>query len=432
MDDPGTQREGLVTEERQQQQQQQEEPEAQEMRGPGELIVGLDIGSTKICAVVGEVFQEHVEVLGMGSAASTGMRRGVLVSIENTVEGIRSAVAQAGEMAGCEVGSVYVGISAVHVSGFSSPGILTINNREIRQKDVQAVIREAQSVKISDNQQIIHSEPQEFMVDHQAGILNPLGMSGVRLATNVHIVTADVTALRNLTTCCNRAGLQVAEVVLESVASSRVLLDREEKERGVALVDIGGASTELAVFSGGAIKHVWHYGYGGNSMTSDLAQGLSTPMHEAERLKLMYGGAIASMIKDNFVIDVPSAGDRKPRKLSQRVLVDILEARLTEILQEVNKELISSGFHKRISTGLVLTGGSSLVPHIADLAEHIIGVPVRLGSPRGLAGRVEIVESPRCSTAVGLVLHGSRQLAGAALASQGGMGRLKRWWKELW
>jgi len=419
-----------VTEERQ---YQPEEQNGQEMRAPGELIVGLDIGSTKICAVVGEVFQEHVEILGMGSAASTGMRRGVLVSIENTVEGIRNAVSQAGEMAGCDVGNVFVGISAAHVSGFSSPGILTINNREIRQKEIQAVIREAQSVKISDNQQIIHSEPQEYMVDHQAGILNPLGMSGVRLATNVHIVTADVTVLRNLTACCNRAGLEVVEFVLDAIASARVLLDREERERGVALLDIGGAGTELAVFTGGAIKHVWHYGFGGNSMTSDLAHGLSTPMHEAERLKLMYGGAIASMIKDNFVIDVPSTGDRKPRKLSQRLLVDILEARLTEVLQEVNKELISSGYHKRLSTGIVLTGGATLLPHVIELAEQIIGVPVRLGALHGLAGRLDVVESPRCATAVGLVLHGSRQLAsGAAKGGQGGIGRLRKWLKGVW
>lgn len=405
-----------------------EEIEVQEQ---GELVAGLDIGTTKICAVIGEVFDDHVDVIGVGTAASTGMRQGVVVNIESTVKSIREAIAAAEDMAGCDIETVFVGIAGNHIKGFNSPGIIAINNQEIKQKDIEAVIQAAQTVKISDNQKIIHVLPQEYMVDDHTGIQNPLGMTGVRLVTNVHIVTADVTSLHNLLVSCNRAGLQVAEIVLESVASSRTVLSRDEMELGVALVDIGGGTTDLAIFCNGTIKHTWELALGGNSLTSDLSVGLRTPMQEAEKLKYLYGSALSSMIKENYVVEVPTVGDRKPRKVSQRVLVEILEARMEEILQMVNKEICTSGYRTRMNAGIVITGGSALLAHMVEMAEQIFDLPVRVGYPRGIGGRVEEVDSPRCTTAVGLLLYGSQVLRSTAKGTSGVREKLKKWVKNI-
>lgn len=405
-----------------------EEIEVQEQ---GELVAGLDIGTTKICAVIGEVFEDHVDVIGVGTAASSGMRQGVVVNIESTVRCIREAIIAAEEMAGCDIETVYVGIAGNHIKGFNSPGIIAINNQEIKQKDIEAVIHAAQTVKISDNQKIIHVLPQEYMVDDHTGIQNPLGMTGVRLVTNVHIVTADVTSLHNLLVSCNRAGLQVAEIVLESVASSRTVLSRDEMELGVALVDIGGGTTDLAVFCNGTIKHTWELALGGNSLTSDLSVGLRTPMQEAEKLKYLYGSAMSSMVKENYVVEVPTVGDRKPRKVSQRVLVEILEARMEEILQMVNKEICTSGYRTRLNAGIVITGGSALLANVVDMAEQIFDLPVRVGYPKGIGGRVEEVDSPRCTTAVGLLLYGSQALTSGFRGSSGVREKLKKWVKNI-
>jgi len=405
--------------------------EENEIQEHGELVAGLDIGTTKICAVIGEVFDDHVDVIGVGTAASSGMRKGVVVNIESTVTAIREAVDQAGDMAGCDIETVFVGIAGNHIKGFNSPGIIAINNQEIKQKDVEAVIKAAQTVKISDNQQIIHVLPQEYMVDDHTGIQNPLGMTGVRLVTNVHIVTADVTALHNLLVSCNRAGLQVSEIVLESVASSRTVLSRDEMELGVALIDIGGGTTDLAIFCNGTIKHTWELALGGNSLTSDLSVGLRTPMLEAEKLKYLYGSALSSMIKENFVVEVPTVGDRKPRKVSQRVMVEILEARMEEILQLVNKEICTSGYRSRLNAGIVITGGSALLANTVEMAEQIFDMPVRVGYPRGVSGRVEEVDSPRCTTAVGLLLYGSQAILGKTKGSAKVMENLKRIFKKL-
>ena len=379
------------------------------LKPPGELIAGLDIGTTKTCAVIGEVQEEGVEIIGVGTAASSGMKKGVVVNIEATVRSIRKAMEEAQDMASCDIETVYVGIAGNHIKSFNSPGILAINNQEIREHHVAQVIEAAQTVKISDNQQIIHVLPQEYMVDDHTGIQNPLGMTGVRLVTNVHIVTADVTALHNLVTSCNRAGFQVSEIVLESVASSYAVLDQDEMEVGVALLDIGGGTTDLALFSNGTVKHTWELPLGGNNLTSDLSVGLRTPLQEAERIKYEYGGAISSLVKENHVIDVPIVGDRKPKKVSQRIMVEILEARMEEILQLVHQNLCGSGYRNRVNAGMVLTGGTALLAHVSDLAEAVFDMPVRIGYPKGVSGRVEEVESPRCTTAVGLVLHGSRQ-----------------------
>ncbi len=393
---------------------------------PGELVAGLDIGTTKICAVIGEVFADgRVDVIGIGTAVSLGMKKGVVVNIESTVKAIREAIDSASDMAGCDIETVYVGIAGNHIKGFNSPGIIAINNQQIRQKEIDAVIQAAQTVKISDNQQIIHVLPQEYMVDDHTGIQNPLGMTGVRLVTNVHIVTADVTALHNLVTSCNRAGLNVAEIVLESVASSHAVLGRDEMELGVGLLDIGGGTTDLAVFCNGTIKHTWELALGGNNLTNDLSVGLRTPIQDAELLKYKFGGSVSALIKENHIIEVPTVGDRKARKVSQRVMVEILEARMEEILQMVNKNICASGYRNRINAGMVITGGTALLANIVDMAEQIFDMPVRIGFPEGVGGRVADVESPRCTTGVGLVLYGSEGSHHGVQESGGVVSRLK-------
>ncbi len=394
--------------------------EKNEKQEYGSLVAGLDIGTTKICVVIGEVFADRVDIIGVGTVASSGIKKGVVVDIEATVKAIRQAVDAASDMAGCDIETVFVGIAGDHIKGFNSPGILAINNQEIREKHIAAVIQAAQTVKISDNQQIIHVLPQEYMVDDHTGIQNPLGMSGVRLVTNVHIVTADNASLHNLMVSCNRAGLSVAEIVLESVASSVTVLNRDEMELGVVLLDIGGGTTDLAVFCNGSIKHTWELVLGGNNLTSDLSVGLRTPLLEAEELKCMYGGALSSMIKDNLIIEVPTVGDRKARKVSQRVMVEILEARMEEILQMVNKNIHSSGYRNRINSGMVITGGTSLLANVVDLAEQIFDMPVRMAYPQGIGGRVEDVRSPRCTTAVGLVIYGSQAAERGVVRERGG------------
>ncbi len=405
--------------------------EENEIREEGKLVAGIDIGTTKICAVIGEVFEDEIEIIGVGTTAATGMKKGVIVNIESTVTAIRKAVKEAGDMAECDVDTVYVGIAGNHIKGFNSPGILAINNQEITDRHIQEVIRAAQTVKISDNQRIVHVLPQEYMVDDHTGIQNPLGMTGVRLVTNVHIVTADITAMHNVYTSCNRAGLQVKEIVLESVASSLSALSQGEKDIGVALVDIGGGTTDLAVFANGTIKHTWELGLGGNNLTNDLSVGLVTPLQDAERLKYLYGGSLSEMIKENHVVEVPTVGERKPRKVSQRVLVEILEARTEEILQLVNQELVDSGHKERINSGIVLTGGTALLDNIAELAEQIFDAPVRIGYPNGVGGKIEEIDSPRCSTAVGLMLYGSKDKKTGYHGATGMVGRMTNWLKNI-
>jgi cell division protein FtsA len=405
----------------------------EEYQDVGELVVGLDIGTTKICCVVGEVFDDRIEVIGVGTVPSLGLKKGVVVNIESTVNSIREAVRLAENSAGCDLRSVYVyvGIAGNHIKGFNSPGIVAVNNREIKQADIDEVVAAAKTVKISENQRIIHVMPQEYMVDDHTGIQNPVGMTGVRLVTNVHIVTADIGAVHNLVTCCNKAGLQVAELVLESIASANSVLSKDEMELGVALIDIGGGTTDLAIFCDGTIRHTCEVGLGGHNLTNDLSVGLRTPLQDAERLKEDFGGAIASFIKPNLVVDVPTVGDREPRKVTQKVLVDILEARVIEILEMMNSEMIASGKKNKINGGVVLTGGTALLPNIVELAEQIFDLPVRIGYPTGITGRVEELHSPRCTTAVGLVLFGRNARNEMARQDTTVMGRVKEWIKKI-
>lgn len=409
----------------------QESVKHDENRTPGEVVVGLDIGTTKICCVVGEVFEDGVDIIGVGTAPSMGLKKGVVVNIESTVKSIRQAVEQAEDAAGCELHAVYTGIAGNHIKGFNSPGILAINGREIKETDVEDVIVAAKTVKISENQQIIHVLPQEYMVDDHTGIQNPLGMTGVRLVTNVHIVTADMGAVHNLYTCCKKAELEVLDMVLESIASAYAVLSADEMELGVALLDIGGGTTDLAVFCDGTIRHTCEIGLGGHNLTNDLSVGLRTPLQEAERLKEDYGSAIASLIKPNHVVDVPTVGDRDPRKVTQKVLVDILQARIMEILEMVNQELINSGQKNRIHGGVVITGGTALLANLVDLAEQIFDLPVRIGYPVKIGGRVDEVHTPRCTTAVGLVMYGRQNRARKMQADLSLGQRAKMWFKKI-
>ncbi len=405
--------------------------ERAERREPGELVVGLDIGTTKICCVVGEVYDDAIDIIGIGTAPSVGLKKGVVVNIEATVKSIREAVLQAEESAGCDLSTVYVGIAGNHIKGFNSPGILAINGREIRESDVADVISAARTVKISENQQIIHVLPQEYMVDDHTGIQNPLGMTGVRLVTNVHIVTADMGAVHNLYTCCQKAGLEVADMVLESIASAHATLSLDEMELGVALLDIGGGTTDLAVFCDGTIRHTCEIGLGGHNLTNDLSIGLRTPLQDAERLKEDYGSAISSIIKPNHVVDVPTVGDREPRKVTQKVLVDIVQARMVEILEMINQDLINCGLKNRINGGIVLTGGTALLANLVELAEQVFDLPVRIGFPSHVGGRVEEVSTPRCTTGVGLVMYGRQHNVDRRYSESSMMGRMKGWFRKI-
>lgn len=406
------------------------EPETK-AKDPGELIVGLDIGTTKICCVVGEAYEDSIDIIGVGIAPSLGLKKGIVVNIESTVKSIRQAVKVAEDIAGCNLQTVHVGIAGNHIKGFNSPGILAINGREIKQSDVDDVITAARTVKISANQQVIHVMPQEYMVDDHTGIQNPLGMTGVRLVTNVHIVTADMGAVHNLATCCNKAGLDVADLVLESIASADAVLSPDELELGVALLDIGGGTTDLAVFCEGTIRHTCEIGLGGHNLTNDLSVGLRTPLQEAERLKEDYGSALSAIIKPNLVVDVPTVGDRDPRKITQKVLVDIIQARTVEILEMVNRELLASGKKNRINGGVVITGGTALLANIVELAEQILDLPVRVGYPTGVGGLIDRVHTPRCTTGVGLVVHGRKKHFGYEQGEATVFRKVKGWMKKI-
>ncbi len=375
-------------------------------RKVGTLVTGLDIGTTKTCCIIGEIVDDGVDVIGIGIAPSRGVKKGIIVNIGSTVESIQTAVEKAESDAGCTIDKVFVGIAGNHIKGFNSPGILAIDGKEITQSDIDEVIRGASTVKITGNQQIIHVLPQEYMVDDNTDIQDPLGMAGVRLVTNVHIVTAEKNAVHNLYTCCAKAGLDVAEMVLESIASAQSVMNHDEMEMGVVLIDIGGGTTDLAIFCDGTIRHTFEIGLGGHNLTNDLSVGLRTTLQDAEHLKEEYGSCIPDAIKPNLVVDVPDIGEREPQTVTQRILVEILEARVVEILEMVNDKLIESGLKNRINGGVVITGGTALLADLVELAEQIFDLPVRIGYPINVGGKVNEIRTPRCTTAAGLLLYG--------------------------
>ena len=379
------------------------------MSAKSDILVGLDIGTTKICAVVGETTTEGVDIVGIGMSPSTGLRKGVVVNIEQTVQSIKKALEEAELMAGCEIRSVFAGIAGSHIMGFNSHGVIAVKGGEVTQKDVHRVIDAAKAVAIPLDRELIHILPQEFIVDEQRGSEDPLGMAGVRLEVKVHIVTGAVSSAQNIVRSCHRSGLDVSDIVLESLASANAVLTEEEKEIGVALVDIGGGTTDLSVFSNDSIKHISILALGGSNLTNDIAFGLRTPVTSAEKIKVKYSCALADMVQNNETIEVPSVGGREPRHVSRRVLAEICEPRVEEILSLVDQELVRSGYKSMIGAGVVLTGGSSLIEGITELGEQVFNVPVRVGYPQGIGGLKDVVMNPKYATAVGLLMYGANK-----------------------
>ncbi len=375
------------------------------------LVVGLDIGTTKICTVVGEMGEGGVNIIGLGTHPSKGLRKGVVINIESTVQSIKKAIEEAELMAGCHISSVYAGIAGGHIKGINSHGVIAVKNKEIVSSDVKRVIDAASAVAIPMDREVIHIIPQEFIVDDQDGIRDPVGMSGVRLEGRVHIVTGAITSAQNIIKCANRAGLDVDDIVLEQLGSSEAVLTPEEKELGAAIIDIGGGTTDLIIFSNGAIKHTAVVSLAGSHITGDISMGLRTPLEEAEKIKIRYGCSLASTVRKDESIEVPSVGGRKPRVLSRQTLAEIIEPRVEEILTLVQNEIARTGYGNLIASGIILTGGSAIMEGIPELAEQIFNLPVRRGVPIGIGGLVDLVNSPIYATGVGLVLYGSRHKA---------------------
>lgn len=377
------------------------------MQGQEEIIVGLDVGTTKICAVVGEVSGNEINIIGIGTHPSIGLRKGVVVNIESTVESIKKAIEEAELMAGCEISSVYAGIAGGHITGFNSRGIVAIKGPEVAQNDVERVIDAARAVAIPMDREVIHVLPQEFIVDDQDGIQNPVGMAGVRLEAKIHIVTGAVTSAHNIVKCANRSGLDVCDIVLESLASGEAVLTDEERELGTALLDLGGGTTDLAIFSGKSIKHTFVLALGGNNLTNDIAVGLRAPLAEAEKIKKKYGTCLSRDISSEETIEVPGMGGREPKKLPRQILGEILEPRMEELFTLIQREIYRAGMENSITSGIVVTGGSALLEGVTEVAESIFNLPTRLGKPIGIGGLTDVVNNPMYATGVGLVLYGA-------------------------
>jgi len=407
------------------------------VHGQENIVVGLDIGTTKICAVVGEVSHGEINIIGTGTSPSIGLRKGVVVNIESTVESIKKAVEEAELMAGCEISSVYAGIAGGHITGFNSRGIVAIKGPEITKNDVERVIDAARAVAIPMDREVIHVLPQEYIVDEQTGIQNPVGMAGVRLEAKIHIVTGAVTSAHNIVKCANRSGLDVCDIVLESLASGEAVLTNEEKELGTALLDLGGGTSDLAIFSGKNIKHTFVLSLGGNNLTNDIAIGLRAPLVEAEKIKTKFGTCLSANIHSDEAIEVPGMGGRDPRKLPRQILGEILEPRMEEIFTLIQREIYRAGMENAINSGIVVTGGTALLDGITDVAESIFNLPTRLGKPSGISGLVDVVNNPMYATGVGLVLYGARMHPSKKFRIRdknifnGIMGRMKKWFKDV-
>ena len=401
------------------------------------LVVGLDIGTTKICTVVAELADGQINIIGLGTHPSKGLRKGVVINIESTVQSIKKAVDEAELMAGVHLTSVFAGIAGGHIKGINSHGVIAVKNKEITPSDVKRVIDAASAVAIPMDREVIHIIPQEFIVDDQDGIRDPVGMSGVRLEGRVHIVTGAITSAQNIIKCANRAGLDVDDIVLEQLGSSEAVLTPEEKELGVAIIDIGGGTTDLVIFSSGSIKHTAVFSLAGSHITNDISLGLRTPLEEAEKIKIRYGCALTSLVRKDETIEVPSVGGRKPRSLSRYTLAEIIEPRVEEILSLVHHEIMRTGYGNLLASGIILTGGSALLEGVPDLAEQIFNVPVRRGIPIGISGLVDLVNSPMYATGVGLVLYGSRNMVQSRFKKGEGnifskvTHRMKEWIEEF-
>lgn len=396
-----------------------------------DLIVGLDIGTSKVVAIVGEINPEGgVEVIGIGSHPSRGLKKGVVVNIEATVHSIQRAVEEAELMAGCQINSVHAGIAGSHIKSLNSHGIVAIRDHEVTTGDVERVIDAARAVAIPADQKVLHVLPQEFIVDNQEGIREPVGMSGVRLEAKVHLVTGAVSAAQNIVKCVRRCGLEVDDIILEQLASSYAVLTDDEKELGVCLVDIGGGTTDIAVFTEGAIRHTAVIPIAGDQVTNDIAVALRTPTQFAEEIKIKYGCALTQLAGNGDTIEVPSVGDRPARRLARQTLAEVIEPRYEELLNLVQGELRRSGFEGLTAAGIVLTGGSSKVEGLAELAEEIFHMPVRLGVPQYVAGLIDVVRNPIHATGVGLLLFAVEN-RGAARHEMRVSGSVKEVWYRM-
>ena len=374
-------------------------------------IVGIDIGTTKVTTIVSEVTEDgRLEIIGIGSTESKGLRKGMVINLEQTVDSIKRVVEEAELMAGVEIESAYVGLAGGHIKGFNSRAVVAITskNREISREDVFRAIDAAKAIPLPTDREIVHVVPQEFVVDGHDGIFDPTGMTGSRLEANVHIITASTTATQNIVTCVNRAGMEVLETVLEQLAASEACLTEDERELGVALVDIGGGTTDLAIFDKGTIWHTAVLPTGGDHFTNDVAVGLRTPILEAEKIKKKYGCALATMVSEEDTIEVPSVGGRKPRILSRQILADIIQPRAEEVCHLIFQEIRRAGYEKVLNSGVVITGGSASLEGLPEVAERVFDMPIRGGVPAGIGGLVDVVASPSYATGVGLVLYGLR------------------------
>lgn len=400
------------------------------------LIVGLDIGTSKVVAIVGEITPDNeIEIIGLGTHPSRGLKKGVVINIESTVQSIQRAVEEAELMSGCQIHSVYAGIAGSHVRSLNSHGIVAIRDKEVAQTDIERVIDAARAVAIPADQKILHILPQEFIIDQQESIREPVGMSGVRLEAKVHMVTGAVSAAQNIIKCVRRCGLEVDDIILEQLASSHSVLTDDEKELGVCLVDIGGGTTDIAVFTEGAIRHTAVIPIAGDQVTNDIAVALRTPTQYAEEIKIKYACALTQLASADETIEVPSVGERPDRRLARQTLAEVVEPRYEELFTLIQAELRRSGFEDLCAAGIILTGGSSKMEGAVELAEEIFHMPVRLGSPQYVTGLVDVVRNPIHSTGVGLLLFGYQNRAMRESESRMGNGfksvwnRMKNWFQ---
>jgi len=410
-------------------------------RSERELIVGLDIGTSKVVAIVASPNLDAgpqdnaLDIIGIGSHPARGMKKGVVVNIESTVQSIQRAVEEAELMAGCQIHSVYAGIAGSHIRSLNSHGTVAIRDKEVTTGDVERVLDAAKAVHFPGDQQLLHVLPQEYLIDNQEGIREPIGMSGVRLEAKVHLITGAVSAAQNITKCIERCGLSVDGIILEQMASSYSVLEQDEKELGVCLVDIGGGTTDIAVFIDGAIRHTAVIPIAGDQVTNDIAVALRTPTQYADEIKMKYACALTQLAREDETIEVPSVGDRPPRQLARQTLAEVVEPRYEELLMLVQAELRRSGFEELLAAGVVLTGGSSKMEGVVELAEEVFHLPVRLGLPQHVGGLVDVVRNPIHATGVGLLLFGNQEeIVGQSETKQssdfkGMLARMKSWFQ---
>ncbi len=401
-----------------------------------ELVVGLDIGTSKVVALVAEVMPDgRLEVLGMGSHESRGLKKGVVVNIESTVNAVQRALEEAELMADCKITSVFTGIAGSHIKSFNSTGMVAIKDREVTALDVERVIETARAVNIPTDQQILHVLRQEYIIDGQEDVREPIGMSGVRLEVKVHIVTGAVSSAQNIVKCVRRCGLEVNDLILQPLASSRAVLSEDEKDLGVCLVDIGGGTTDIAIFTHGAIRHTAVIPIAGDQITNDIAMALRTPTPDAETIKIRHGVSLRQLADANEMVEVPGIGERAPRMMSRQTLAEVIEPRVEELFSLVQKVLRESGFEELLSSGVVLTGGSATMQGMVELGEEIFHMPVRIGLPVYSGGLADVVRNPRYATAMGLLFEGASQLQQGQVMRQGGsfkavLARMREWFQR--